>query len=64
VSSTGSDPTTTFVVAAEAVAELLTEALLDGLAAAVLELLLELLQAVTRIAATARVAAVTGTRLA
>jgi hypothetical protein len=64
VSSTGSDPTTTLVPAAEApLAAAVAEALLEVLLELVVELLLELLQAVTRIAATARLAAVTGTRL-
>jgi hypothetical protein len=57
VSSTGSDPTTTFVSAAELVAED-AEVELEG----VVELLLELLQAVTKTAVTARPATATGTR--
>jgi hypothetical protein len=43
--------------------ELLADALLEAVAGLLLELLLELLQAVTRIAVTARLAAATGTRL-
>jgi hypothetical protein len=60
VSSTGSDPTVTVVIAAEL---LLAEALAEAVPAALLELLLELLQAVASRAATPRVAAVTDARL-
>jgi hypothetical protein len=68
VSSTGSDPTVMFVIAAglpvaEALAEALAEPLAEVLVGALAEVLLELLQAVTRIAATATPAAAMGTRL-